>query len=66
MMIDLFDYLEDCLERRDCDHTIHHTDDFLTARGIAQAPVVHWLNGLNADCDCEVLQNVELTWHALE
>jgi Protein of unknown function (DUF2695) len=61
-LAELFDRLDDRLSAEDCDHTLRHTEAFLTERGFDVATVVTWLRESGGYCDCEVLANVEDQW----
>ena len=59
-LLELFDHLEDLLVHDACDHTHRHTLAFLAARGFGIAPILSWLVRHGGDCDCTVLEQVEL------
>lgn len=64
LMLALFDHLEECLDVASCEHDLRHTEGFLVGQGRAPAPAVNWLRRLGAQCDCEILERLELTWSA--
>ncbi|MGE3848776.1 MAG: DUF2695 domain-containing protein [Gammaproteobacteria bacterium] len=64
LMLALFDHLEECLDVASCEHDLRHTEAFLVGQGRAPAPAVAWLRRLGAQCDCEILERLELTWSA--
>ncbi len=58
----LFDHLDDRLTDEECDHSLRHTEAFLTERGLDPGAVLPWLRNSGGHCDCEVLANVEDEW----
>ena len=60
----LFDYLDEQLGIRDCDHTTKMTVNFLQAKKLDEAVIVAWLGEYGGYCDCEVLANVEDSWQS--
>jgi hypothetical protein len=58
----LFDHVDSRLAEHGCDHTLVHTREFLTQRGLPQETVVPWLREYHGYCDCEVIANVEEAW----
>ena len=56
----LFDFLDDHIGEKGCDHTLRLTQRFLSKNGIENTEaVIKWLNDNGGYCDCEVLYNVE-------
>ncbi|GAB3329459.1 hypothetical protein GCM10027299_32840 [Larkinella ripae] len=55
----LFDYLDDKLQKDDCDDSLSLTEAFLKERGLPMDQVKAWLSKYGGCCDCEVLANVE-------
>ncbi len=55
----LFDYLDEQSEERECQGDFAMTETFLKAHDVPAEPVLEWLRGNGAGCDCEVLLNVE-------
>lgn len=56
----LFDYLDEALTAKDCDHTNRHTRLFLQQNGIDNyEDIFDWLSEYGGYCDCEILTNVE-------
>lgn len=58
----LFDWVDDRLVRRGCDHTLRHTEEFLQSQGLSMTEVKTWLREYGGYCDCEVIANVENEW----
>jgi len=65
-MIELFDYLDDGILSDACDHSLRYTESFLVSHGIELRPTLDWIRELGATCDCEILQNVEFEWGAIQ
>lgn len=61
VMLELFDYLEDCLKFLDCEHDLRHTEAFLVSQELVPQPVIRWLRSLGAECDCSVLTNLDVS-----
>ena len=56
----LFDDLDNQLEKNGCDHTTKLTAEFLENNKISKIEnVLHWLADNGGHCDCEILANVE-------
>ena len=56
---ELFEYLEEQLDNTGCDHTLHHTEQWLKVH-IAQElieKVIAEITDMGGYCDCEVLMN---------
>ena len=56
---ELFEYLQEQIETTGCDHTLHHTEQWLT-RHISQeliGSVITEITDMGGCCDCEVLLN---------
>lgn len=59
---ELFDYLEDTLERRDCNHSLRYSMQFIMEHRLNFPKVSGWLSSNAASCDCEVLQRIMPEW----
>ena len=66
---DLFEMLDGTLyEEREggircrCDHTLHHTREFLRSHALVEDVIVKWLGEYGGYCDCEVAGNVSNYW----
>ncbi len=59
----LFDYIDAGLESGGCDHTFRHAQAFLRENAMEEQPVLTWLRGQGASCDCEVASRVTERWH---
>jgi uncharacterized protein YqeY len=56
----LFDYLDNQLEKNSCDHTTKMTVKFLEKNQVKNIQdVLNWLADNSGYCDCEILGNVE-------
>ncbi|MCM1368542.1 MAG: DUF2695 domain-containing protein [Roseburia sp.] len=55
----LFDYLDEQLSVRSCNHTLEITLEFLQKHGQPITEVTEWLYSNGGGCDCEVLCNIE-------
>ena len=56
----LFDYLDEALTEKGCDHTNRLTKLFLQQKGIDNyEDIFDWLSEYGGYCDCEILANVE-------
>jgi len=58
VLLELFDHLDDILQREDCDHTLRYSEAFLLGRPVDVEHTTAWLCRMGAHCDCEVLLNV--------
>ena len=61
-IIELFEYVEEGLAITGCDHSFRCTEAFLVTNDIVMGPALHWLRHMGADCDCEVLEEIEQRW----
>ncbi len=59
---DLFDYLDQRMEKEPCVHNLRFTMQFLMEKRLNMPKVMSWLNENGGYCDCEVLQNIEAKW----
>jgi len=56
----LFDYLDEQLSEKDCDHSFKLSINFLQSLNLNNVQVItEWLKDKGGYCDCEVLANVE-------
>ncbi|MBM7417525.1 MULTISPECIES: DUF2695 domain-containing protein [Chryseobacterium] len=56
----LFDFLDEVLEKNTCDDSLKLTKQFLESQNIQnREEVENWLKENGGFCDCEVLYNVE-------
>lgn len=56
---ELFDYLDEQSEDQECQHDFRLTKAFLEEQVCDADAVIEWLLDHGADCDCEVLFNIE-------
>jgi len=59
---ELFDFLDEQVEKNGCGHTLEITISFLDQRKIPNETVLNWLEDHGGYCDCEVLMNVQNTF----
>lgn len=55
--IQLFDYFDEKLSKKDCDDSLKLTTEFLQENHMEE--IENWLQEKGGYCDCEVLNNVE-------
>lgn len=55
---ELFDYLENRLEKSPCSHSLTNSMQFMLKNRMDFAQVTAWLNANGAYCDCKVLEYV--------
>lgn len=55
----LFDYLDEILEKDGCDETLKYTKKFLNDNNLPVEKSLDWMNENGGYCDCEVLANIE-------
>lgn len=56
----LFDFLDEVLEKNTCDDSLKLTKQFLNSQNIQnREEVENWLKENGGFCDCEILYNVE-------
>lgn len=56
----LFDYLDERLTEKKCDHSLNFSINFLQSLNLENVEViVEWLKENGGYCDCEALANVE-------
>lgn len=55
----LLEYLEEQLERIDCDHSHHLTRRWAKENGIDEEQLIASMSHFGGFCDCEVLMNLE-------
>ncbi|MEM7343316.1 MAG: DUF2695 domain-containing protein [Chloroflexota bacterium] len=58
----LFDWVEARLIEQGCDHTLRHSEHFLSVQRLPIEEVTNWLQAYGGYCDCEVIANVEDKW----
>lgn len=61
-VVELFDYLENALASRACDHSFHITEGFLALNGLDVTRILPWLRKSGATCDCEIVGDFEFNW----
>lgn len=59
LFYELFDYLNDKSETKECNHDFFLTNKFLKDKNIERERVLEFLQENGAGCDCEVIFNVE-------
>lgn len=59
MFEQLFDYLEEKLEKDRCDDTLKYTIKFLSDNNVPVEKSLDWMGENGGYCDCEVLANIE-------
>jgi hypothetical protein len=58
----MFDFIEDKLTSKECDHTRRFTTTSLDERQVDAAAVLAWLDSTGGFCDCEVVANSRDHW----
>jgi len=61
----LFEYLEDILERRDCNHTLRYAMQYIMENRLNFPRVSGWLSANAGVCDCKVLERIAPEWRAV-
>jgi hypothetical protein len=59
----LFDYIDDVLDVKGCDHTLGVTMQYLMFKGLDFAKITSWLQSNGGYCDCEVLARIVPAWN---
>ncbi len=59
LMNQLFDYIDNELSEKDCDHNFQITNKFFKNLKMKSDKTIEWLKNNGAYCDCEILLNVE-------
>jgi len=59
LFIQLFDYLDEMLEKDGCDNTLKFTIAFANDNNLPVDKTLAWMNENGGYCDCEVLANIE-------
>ena len=59
LFFQLFDYLDEGLEKRGCNHDFSLTEEFFKDKDINITKVLELLEENGGYCDCEVIFNVE-------
>ena len=59
---DLFDYLEDKLEREECNHSLRFSMQFMMENRLDFPKVSSWLQQNGGYCDCKVLEQIAPVW----
>ncbi|HEY0461544.1 MAG TPA: DUF2695 domain-containing protein [Pyrinomonadaceae bacterium] len=59
---DLFDYLEDKLEREDCNHSLRFSMQFMMENRLNFPRLSAWLQQNGGYCDCKVLEQIAPAW----
>lgn len=55
----LFDYIDNQLDKKACNHTLKNTQIFCKTHKLSnENEIIQWLNNNGAGCDCEVIYNV--------
>ena len=58
----LFDYIDDVLDVKGCDHTLGVTMQYVMFKGLDFAKITSWLQANGGYCDCEVLARIVPAW----
>jgi len=53
------DYLDEKLEKIECDHSNKLTTDYLKSKNVDMYKILDWLRENGGYCDCEILYNIE-------
>jgi hypothetical protein len=59
----LFDYIDDVLDVKECDHTLGVTMQYVMFNGLDFAKITSWLQSNGGYCDCEVLVRIVPAWN---
>ena len=59
---ELFEYLEDRLERDPCDHSLRYAMQFMMEKHLNFPKMTSWLNDNGGYCDCKVLEQITPEW----
>ena len=59
---DLFYYLEDKLEREECNHTLRFSMQYMMENRLNFPKVSAWLQQNGGYCDCKVLEQIAPVW----
>lgn len=59
---DLFDFLEDKLEKEECNHTLRFSMQFIMENRLDFPKVSSWLQQNGGFCDCKVLKEITPEW----
>jgi Protein of unknown function (DUF2695) len=59
---ELFDYLEERLERQDCNHSLRFAMQFIMENKLNFPKVSGWLTSNAGVCDCKVMERIAPDW----
>ena len=59
---DLFDFLEDKLEREECKHSLRFSMQYMMENQLSFPKVSAWLQQNGGYCDCKVLEQIAPAW----
>lgn len=59
---DLFEYLEDKLEREECNHSLRFAMQYMMENRLNFPKVSSWLQQNGGYCDCKVLEQIAPAW----
>ena len=59
---DLFYYLEDKLEREECNHTLRYSMQYMMENRLNFPKLSAWLQRNGGFCDCKVLEQIAPEW----
>jgi hypothetical protein len=59
---DLFDYLEDKLEREECNHSLRFAMQYMMENRLNFPKFSAWLQQNGGYCDCKVLEQIQPIW----
>lgn len=59
---DLFDFLEDKLEREECKHSLRFSMQFMMENRLNFPKLSSWLQQNGGFCDCKVLEQIAPEW----
>jgi len=61
---ELFDFVEDKLEREECNHSLRFSMQFIMENRLNFPKVSTWLQQNGGFCDCKVLEQIAPPWRA--
>ncbi len=59
---DLFDFLEDKLEREECNHSLRYSMQYIMENRLNFPKLTAWLQQNGGFCDCKVLEQISPEW----
>ncbi len=58
----LFEYVEDELYDRECDHTSRFSMKYMMENNLPFPKILAWLNNNGGYCDCKIMEDIETEW----